>query len=171
MYKARVGEVLKSLTVKIPIDGTYTLESENFQAFLMKSKLCGSDVCILVDPTNREIEKNDVLNYGGVESVAPKWFGSYKAWIVGVRMPELTVDGKNFESNLYAAKLSSSLPSWVFVVASPQSPHREFNGALVNMGQGLPLVYNEGKVYSIVFPEIEVMTTKPASNSTSETRN
>lgn len=131
----------------------YSLDRIEFLAYAVKGGECDSADCVLIQDRPHLRDFYVGINRP-VEQTAPEWLGGYKAWLVsGQLLRELRVNG-NFVSQLYAGKLSKQLPKWAFVSVTPQSRTSDFIGP-VNMGQRLPVLFNEGKPMVTVYPELQ----------------
>lgn len=121
-----------------------------FKRLQLLGKDCGVGDCFL--------ERYDVGGAGAPTSgSAPEWLGGYKAWVFRInRAPfiwDLNTWGK-YSIQKYVPSLTANLPKWFFVSVSPAFLDR-------NVGQKMLLVYNSGKAYAPVFPEIELTTEQP----------
>ena len=92
---------------------------------------------------------------------SPGWLGGYKAWVFDVRhggptVGRLTAWGKEITQQ-YVPAFSKNLPKWVFISTHPEYIYQTSNLKIQrNNGQKIILVFNEGKAYAPIFPEIEI---------------
>jgi hypothetical protein len=141
--------------------GEYSLTSTYYTGYALDHDSCGSSKCYLARVRNHIDGKNGLNNLSSAagDVYAPEWLGGGKAWIIQDYMLELAVENAKANTELvtsrYAQVFSKHLPKWVFVSTSPEANMKGTN-VKINRGQGLPIIYNEGKAYLPIFPEIKV---------------
>ena len=142
LFKNMIDEATKKVFIsfvmaEVPSDTKYS----------RKFKLVGDD-CLEGDCTLHMFQVLAMPKLGQ----APEWLGGYKAWVFdrssGPGISWLTTWGR-LVNHKYVPNLSKNLPKWVFVSIHPEANNR-------NIGQRMLLVFNEGKAYAPVFPEIEI---------------
>ena len=123
-------------------------------AYTISGGDCDRSECLLVRLRHRMADFYVYMR--AVEQKAPEWLGGYKAWFISGALPsELRVDG-DYVSQLFAAKLSTHLPAWFYLSATPETTTGNLSGKVIlNKGQKLPVLFNQGKAMATVFPELE----------------
>lgn len=149
-------------TTSIPPQSTksepYSLTALEFTGKIVKGPNCGDSGCMLINRRKPVMNQMRQFAHGGLPQAgtAPAWAGGYKAWTftrAGVVWPmELWTDG-GYRSNRYLPHVSAKLPKWAYVSTTPQFVNADIG--LVNKGQMIPLVYNEGKPMAPIFPEFD----------------
>jgi len=139
-----ISEHITSVRVK---SDRYNIWRDDFKTLILKGKDCEKIRCELLHPI--------VVGTPAVGK-APKWLGGYDAWVferhAAPRLLHLRV-GDEYVTKQYAGALSEKLPEWAFLQITPET--RFPDGAILNRGLKIPLVYNKGKAHAMVFPEIE----------------
>lgn len=147
---------LQSVTIASPLDPRpYSLDRFETLAYTIKGGDCDSSDCSLVGLRQRMADYYAYLR--AVEQKAPEWLGGYKAWFISGAPPlELRVNG-DYVSQLSAAKLSAQLPAWFFLSATSEATTGNLSATVVvNKGQKLPLLFNQGKAMATIYPEMEI---------------
>jgi hypothetical protein len=128
----------------------YTLKGRSRVVFDLAGEGCAESVCKLTV----------VRPYGDiVKKQQPKWMGTSEVWGVsigatsaGAFLPwRLEVKGVD-RSSTYLQALSKELPAWLYVWVSPETTR---DGKLLNSGQAMPVVYNQGKAMLMAYPEVQ----------------
>jgi hypothetical protein len=143
---------------RLTFGGDYSLASTYYTGYALDRESCGSSTCYLAQVRNNidSTHGMGMLSGAAKQVDAPEWLGGGKAWFIVEFMLDLAVEKTEFATNRYAKTFSKNLPKWVFVSTSPEATMKGTTGVKINRGQALPIIYNEGKAYLPIFPEIKV---------------
>ena len=165
--RRKVAQIIKDATLSVFSDYDLTLElgRPDIRKETYGLKLLGQAQFRMKggDCSDRECLLKVLQTWGHVtRSKAPEWMGGAPAWGLSTRfgtsdlafMPyRLVIDGID-RTPQYLGRLSKALPPWLYIYVSPQS--KTYWGTS-NVGQMLPVVWNQGEYMLTIFPAMKAV--------------